>query len=227
MHVRVNSFFKWYIIYMEKQKTYRLNVLGKIPRKVFLACSGGPDSMAVLDFLISGRKDVNVAHFNHGTEHGKDANMFLEEYCKNRNIPIQVGNISKKEKPKDQSWEEWWRNSRYEFFNSLEGTAPVITCHHLNDIAEWWIFTSLNGLPRLIPYKNGRVFRPFLGTKSAAFRTWCDRKDVPYVVDPSNTSLKFARSRIRNQIMPEALKINPGLLKVLKKKVENSFNEMY
>ena len=37
------------------------------------------------------------------------------------------------------------------------------------------------------------------------------------------SNIPYARSRIRNEIMPEALKINPGLLKVLKKKLINSF----
>ena len=201
----------------------KINVLGKIPRKVILACSGGPDSMAVLDFLVSGRKEVKVAYFDHGTDHGSDARKFILDYCSENNIPIETGSIENSEKPRDQSWEEWWRNCRYSFFNSLEGRDPIITCHHLNDIAEWWIFTSLNGNPRLIPHRNGRIIRPFLSTEKNSFTSWCDRKLVPYLTDPSNKDIKFARSRIRNLIVPEALNINPGLLKVLRKKVEKSF----
>ena len=197
----------------------QLNILGKIPRKIILACSGGPDSMAVLDFLIRGKKNVRVAHFDHGTEHGKEAKNFLTKYCDKRGIPIEVGTISREEKPNNNSWEEWWRNCRYSFFNSLSCDEPIITCHNLNDVAEWWIFTSLNGNPRLIPYQNGRVFRPFLTTEKNSLTNWCDRKNVPYMIDPSNLEERFARSRIRNLIMPEALKINPGLLKVLKKKI--------
>ena len=50
-----------------------INILGSIPKKVTVACSGGPDSMAVLDFLVKGKKDITVAHFNHGTDHGNEA----------------------------------------------------------------------------------------------------------------------------------------------------------
>ena len=107
--------------------------------------------------------------------------------------------------------------------NTIPGKK--ITCHHLNDVAEWWIFSSLNGSGKLIPYENGDVIRPFLTTPKESLVSWCKRKSVPFVTDPGNKNLRFARSRIRNQIMPEALKINPGLLKVLKKKLINSFDQ--
>ena len=199
----------------------KINILGKIPKKVTLACSGGPDSMAILDFLLAGKREVHVAYFDHGTDHGSDAENFLVSYCKDNNVQFTIGGIGE-ERPSDQSWEEWWRNCRYVFFNSFSGN--VITCHHLNDVAEWWIFSSLNGQSRLIPYKNKNVIRPFLSTSKSALLEWCERKSVPYVVDPGNFNSKFARSRIRNNIMPEALMINPGLLKVLEKKVRYDFN---
>jgi len=47
-----------------------IKVLGKIPKTEFgLACSGGVDSMAILDFLIKGRYLPHVLYFNHNTEH--------------------------------------------------------------------------------------------------------------------------------------------------------------
>jgi len=197
-----------------------IRILGKIPNKVTLACSGGPDSMAVLDFLACGRKGVTVAYYNHETTHGHEAEDFLRTYCFEKNIPFVCDRISGK-KPADSSWEEWWRDSRYVFFKSFNG--PVVTCHHLNDVAEWWMFTSLNGDPRLIPYRNQNVIRPFLPTKKSCFVEWCERNDVPYLSDPGNKDLKFARSRIRNKMIPEALMINPGFLKVLSKRVNKKF----
>ena len=48
---------------------------------------------------------------------------------------------------------------------------------------------------------------------------------MPYITDPGNFDDKFPRSYIRKNIIPQALKINPGLRKVIKKKIEKSFNE--
>tara|TARA_Y100000310_G_C20462602_1_gene706083 strand:+ start:271 stop:891 length:621 start_codon:yes stop_codon:yes gene_type:complete len=200
----------------------KIKILGSIPHNVTLACSGGPDSMAALDFLKRGKKNVSVAHFDHGTDHGVSARSFLEEYCNEHGISISIGSISGT-KPREKSWEEWWRDERYGFFRSISGKK--ITAHNLNDVAEWWIFSSLSGNPNLIPYRNRDVFRPFLTTSKIALEEWCKRKAVPYVKDPGNLDLKYARSRIRNNIFPEVLSINPGLLKVMERKVRKEFLE--
>ena len=198
-----------------------IRILNKIPNKVTIACSGGPDSMAALDFLRRGRREVRAAYFNHGTSHGEFAFDKVKSYCAYHDIELLSARI-KRERHPEESLEEYWRNERKKFLNSIDG--DVITAHTLDDCIEWWIFTSLHGNPRLIPYKNENIIRPFLVTQKQNLINWCERKNVSYVVDPGNTNLRFARSRIRNQIIPEALYINPGLCKVLKKKIESSFS---
>ena len=68
--------------------THRIEYLGNLSRRCYLACSGGPDSMAILDFLRKGNREVTVLHFNHGTEHGNQADEFLTDFCGRNNIPI-------------------------------------------------------------------------------------------------------------------------------------------
>jgi tRNA(Ile)-lysidine synthase len=199
-----------------------LKILGKIPEKVYVACSGGSDSMAILDFLVKGKRDITVAHFNHDTPFGMFAEKFIRDYCKKNEIKLIIGEIQR-EKFNSESQEEYWRNERYRFFESLSGT--VITAHHLDDVVEWWTFTSFHGNPRLIPYRRNQTIRPFLSTSKEDIWDWVDRKNVPYIIDPGNFDDKFARSYIRNNIIPHALRINPGLRKVIKKKIEKSFNE--
>ena len=58
-----------------------LRTLGKIPTDVTVACSGGPDSMAILDFLMKGRKNVQVAYFNHDTPFGRHSAEWVHDYC--------------------------------------------------------------------------------------------------------------------------------------------------
>jgi tRNA(Ile)-lysidine synthase len=201
-----------------------IKILGSLPKKVYVACSGGSDSMAILDFLVRGKREVTVAHFNHNTPFGRFAEKFVKGYCRKNNIKLVVGQIQR-EKLDKESWEEYWRNERYRFFESLDG--PVITAHHLDDVVEWWTFTSFHGNPRLIPYQNNKTIRPFLSTSKEEIWNWVDRKSVPYVTDPGNFDEKYMRSLIRKNIIPEALKVNPGLRKVIKKKIEKSFKEEY
>jgi len=191
-----------------------LNIIGKIPRNVTVAVSGGADSMAVLDFLKNSH-EVTVAYYHHGTEHGEEALDLVRKYCTLHELPHIIGKISR-ERKKEESQEEYWRNCRKDFFNNtLSGT--VVTAHHLQDQIEWWIFTSLHGKPRLIPYSNQNVIRPFITTSKQELRKWCVRKDIPFLDDPSNVDRKYMRSIIRNDILPHCLLVNPGLEKTIRK----------
>jgi tRNA(Ile)-lysidine synthase len=196
-----------------------IKLLGKVPDTIYVACSGGPDSMAALNFLNNGRRNVKVAYFDHGTEHGDAARRFVIDYCKNENLKYTLGTVARNRAP-SESREEYWRNERYAFFKSLE--APVITAHHLDDVAEWWVFSSLHGESKLIPYRNEDVIRPFLLTSKQELMEWCSHHSVPYVKDPTNKNLAYMRNLIRHRILPQCLKVNPGLNKVLVKKIRNS-----
>lgn len=192
---------------------------GKVPQKYYVACSGGVDSMAVLSFLQNSRGPNRpmVAYFNHGTAHSESAEGFVAEYCRTNNLELAIGKVSRPRDPAE-SLEEYWRNERYRFFHSL--SAAVITAHNIEDCMETWIFTCLNGNGKIIPYSNGNVIRPFRKTSKAEFISWCTRRQVAWQEDVSNTDVKFCRNRIRHRIMPEALMINPGLAKVIRKKIE-------
>ncbi len=197
----------------------------KLPNRVAIAVSGGVDSMAALDFL-SRKKDVFVLHYNHGTEYASAAEKVVTDFCKEKDIKLLVGKLSDPV-PKGVSREDFWRKSRYDFFETISLTPlyadiPFITCHHLDDLVETWIFTSLHGTPQLIPSQRGRYRRPFLITRKAVLEDWCDRKNVPFVTDPSNTDISYMRNYIRHEIIPKALRVNPGLPKVLRKKVLNN-----
>ena len=199
----------------------------KLPDHIAVAVSGGPDSMAALDFL-SRKKDVLALHFNHKTQDSDMAEHLVSDYCASRNIPLAIGELQV-ERPLNMSREDFWRKQRYQFFDWASQDLSVITCHHLDDVMETWLFTSLHGDPRLIPSQRGRYLRPFLGTRKAVFEEWCDRKDVPYVIDPSNRDISYMRNYIRHELMPKALRINPGFAKVLRKKIKKSpviFNDV-
>lgn len=199
-----------------------IKVLGNIPNKVILACSGGPDSMAAADFLTRGKRDVSILHFDHGTQHSHDARSLVENFCTDNSIDLTIEEI-KGIPGKGESFEKWWRDRRYEVFH--EYNLPVITAHNLNDVAEWWMFTSLRGNPRIMPYRNKNVFRPFLITKKSELEDWCDRNSVPFVIDPTNFGDRFSRSLIRKNIIPEALRVAPGFLTTMSNKVKEIYVE--
>jgi tRNA(Ile)-lysidine synthase len=194
-----------------------IQVQGKLPREVYIACSGGVDSMAVVNFLMNNHK-VNLLFFDHDTETSASAKQFLQDYFEFKDVVLHIGNISR-ERQKNESKEEFWRNERYKYFNQFTD-APVITCHHLDDCVETWIWSSLHGEGKLIPYHNKNVMRPFRLNRKMEFENWCRVKHVPWIEDASNNDTKYMRNFIRHEIVPKVLVVNPGLHKVIAKKIK-------
>lgn len=190
-----------------------LRFIGKPSEIDAVAVSGGIDSMVLLDF-IHNCHDVTVLHFDHGTEFGAPAKKFVEDYCDTKKIPIICGKISGTQ-PDGKSLEEWWRDERYKFLESFDGT--VATAHHLNDAAETYLFSALHGNPKVIPYERNNVVRPLLITPKTEIESWADRHSVPFMADPSNQDINHPRNRIRKNIMPHVTAINPGFLKVVRR----------
>lgn len=203
-----------------------IKVVNKIPNRLGIACSGGIDSMFAISFIRKGGRDPYIIYFNHLTIHSIQAELFVEEYCVENKLKLITGKISSI-KEKHLSWEEFWRNERYKFFeevSSLYG-IPIITAHNLNDVMETWIFTSLHGHPKLMPYRNKNIIRPFLMTPRKEIEDWCIRKNVKWLEDESNKDTKFARNRIRHNVLPELLKIQPGLGTVLTRLMKEKYVE--
>lgn len=187
----------------------------KLPNKLYIACSGGVDSMVLLDFSLRGKREIILLHVNHNTEHGKEAQEFVSAQAKKYGLELLLKKISNK-KSSNSSPEEFWRNERRSFFTAQDGI--VATAHHLDDAVEWWVFSSLRGHPNLIPIKSDNIIKPLLLTGKKEILDWAKRKNVSYINDPSNADVKYARNLIRKNIIPEALKVNPGLRTVVKKK---------
>ncbi len=192
-----------------------IRLQGKLPRDVYVACSGGVDSMAAVDFL--GRNhNVTICFFNHGTDTSDEAHEFISWYCHKTSTPLMLG-VLNTERPKETSPEEFWRTERYKFLHSIN--APIVTAHHLDDCVETWVWSSMHGTGKIIPFANKNVTRPFRLNRKRELQLWADLKNVPYVEDDSNTDTCYTRNYIRHEMMPHVLKVNPGIYKNIAKKV--------
>jgi tRNA(Ile)-lysidine synthetase-like protein len=198
-----------------------IHIQGKIPRSVIVAASGGSDSMAIVDFLKK-THSVTILYFNHGTEHGKEAKKFLSNYASIYKIPFITNDYEIGEKQKNESQEDFWRKHRYNFFLKH---SDIITGHNLNDCVETWIWSSMHGISKLIPYNHANVFRPFLLTRKETLKEWCVNKNVPWLEDPSNIETEHMRNYIRHTMMPHVLHVNPGIFKTIRKKLIDRMTE--
>ena len=175
-----------------------------------LAVSGGADSMYLLCHY-----DGIVAHFNHKMrdDSNNDA-QFVKEYCQKIGRICVIGEASEPLKNEEQA-----RIARYDF---LEKTALeyncdcIMTAHNMNDNAETVLFnlargTGLKGLCG-IPERRGLIYRPLLGVSREEIERYLSENNIPHVEDKTNECDTYSRNRIRHNIIPELLKINPKAL---------------
>ncbi|HUF17899.1 MAG TPA: tRNA lysidine(34) synthetase TilS, partial [Thermoanaerobaculia bacterium] len=96
----------------------------------------------------------------------------------------------------------------------------IATAHTRKDQAETVLMRFLTGsgttrLQGISPAKSGRILRPFLDVdREEVLELLSERKVVPRE-DRSNEDERFLRNRIRLDIMPRLLEINPNLISTL------------
>lgn len=181
-------------------------------RKLLLAVSGGPDSMALLHFFQQEGCEIVVAHVNYGLR-GKESDrdeQFVKTYCKENKIECVSLNAKQKIKLSKHNIQENARQIRYDFFEEVRKKYQldcILTAHHANDNAETFIFNLLrgSGLQGLqgIPSHRGKIIRPFLLLTKNEILRYVEINQIPYVTDRSNLKNTYTRNRIRKKILPE------------------------
>jgi len=198
-----------------------IRIIGKIPHTVTVACSGGIDSMVFTHFLMQGRRKVNLAYFNHDTQHSHKAEKFVEKFAYDNNLNLFIGRV--KGRKGKRSLEEFWRDERYDFLQRISSDY-TITCHHLDDCLETWLMSSFHGQSKLIPFqRNKNIFRPFLMTSKKIIKQYAERKEVVWLEDPSNQKTNFMRNHVRHNVIPQVLKVNPGIRNTIRKKLIETY----
>lgn len=181
--------------------------------------------MAIVHYLMKKRRTFTVMHYIHAeSEVAQSEYDFVSNFCVTNEIPLLVGK-QEISRPKGMSREEFWRHGRYEFFRKFGGM--VLAGHNLDDALEWYLFSSFQGLGKFMSYDNGNVIRPLLVTKKSDIVEYARVNNIPHFHDWTNDDVTVAsRNRIRHNIVPEALKVNPGLYTTVKRKIrQKAFEE--
>jgi tRNA(Ile)-lysidine synthase len=71
----------------------------------------------------------------------------------------------------------------------------------------------------------GNVIRPFLTTRKQDLVEWCVKHSVPWIEDTSNLDTRYTRNYIRHKMMPHVLKVNPGIYKMVKKRLQKEVKD--
>ncbi len=190
---------------------------------VLVAVSGGADSVCLLHLMCRLRAPWNLnlicAHVNHCLrEEADDDAIFVERLCKKWEIPfvmqkIDVGKLAKEQKI---SVELAGREARYTFFKSIDANL-IVTAHTKNDAAETVLLhlvrgCGLSGLCGIPRKRDDGIYRPILQFSRDQIEEYLSNHQIKWREDKSNQDVTYTRNKIRNEVMPRILEMNPAFL---------------
>ncbi|MEH7482296.1 tRNA lysidine(34) synthetase TilS [Neobacillus drentensis] len=197
-------------------------------KKIVIGVSGGPDSLALLHFLLAEQEKQNmtlvVAHVDHmfrGQESYEDA-MFVKAFCEQHNLPFEMTRVNVPEiiESTGKSSQIAARDVRYEFFSKIMEKYQyrfLALAHHGDDQIETMLMRLTRGsaglaragIPFSRPFEQGIIFRPFLGLERADIQEYCLNHNLSPRIDPSNEKGIYSRNRFRKEVVPFLKKENP------------------
>jgi tRNA(Ile)-lysidine synthase len=189
--------------------------------RLLLAVSGGLDSMVLAELCLAAGYRIGLAHCNFKlrAEESDEDQAFVEKFAEHHSIPFFTTSFETTTLAAAQgkSIQVMARELRYHWLEEVRQQQDydwILTAHHLNDAIETILynFTKGCGLKGLqgIPKKNGFVIRPLLFARREELVSFAEAGAVTWREDSSNTSDKYARNRIRHQVIPVLKALNPS-----------------
>ncbi len=186
-------------------------------RRVAVAASGGRDSTALLHCTV--RKaaalgvEVVALHVHHGLMANADAWLHqVQTQARRWGADFAAQRLQTRPQSGD-SVEAWARRERYKALAAMAHEAHcsvVLLAHHRRDQAETWLLQALRGAGAAglsaMPVQAERAgltwYRPWLQQSRAAIDAYVRSHRLRCIEDDSNTDLRYARNRLRQQVWP-------------------------
>jgi len=178
--------------------------------RVGVAVSGGADSVCLLHVLQQLGVAVTAVHLNHklrGAESDADAE-FVSQLAAQLSIASIVESADVAAMP--GNLEQAGRYARLGLFRRLltSGTLDKIaTAHTLSDQAETVLYRLIRGsgtagLAGIRPVTVDGLIRPMLDVDRPEIIAYLEAHSLSWRVDSTNTDPRFARNRIRHELLP-------------------------
>lgn len=173
--------------------------------------SGGCDSMALLDMLVSRHYQVHVAHVNYNLRNDTHEDYrVVHDYCEAHGLPFHY-RVFHKEDYQSGNFQEQARKMRYGFYHEIYERyhcQGVLLGHHLNDQLET-IYMHLErgsitpylGIREVTMIQNMTIIRPLLSCYKKELRSYCEDNGIRYHDDYTNFQTEFTRDRVRNTVL--------------------------
>lgn len=185
-----------------------LDALAAPGRKIGIAVSGGPDSLALLLLAAAVRPGaVEVATVDHGLRaESADEALTVTRICAELGVPHSVLAVTVEP---GASLQAQAREARYQalaHWAEERGLSAIATAHHLDDQAETLLMRiargsgvgGLAGVQASRPLPNGvQLVRPLLGWRRSELESIVAGAGLTPIDDPSNADERYDRTRAR------------------------------
>ena len=203
---RLQTFIKQHALFQEKEC-------------VLLAVSGGRDSVLMARLFKLAGFNFGIAHCNFQLrdEEADRDEQFTSQLASELEVKFFVARFETAEYAKENhiSIQMAARDLRYQWLETIRkefGYHYIALAHHQNDVIETMLLnltrgTGIAGLNGILAKKD-KLIRPLLILR----RDEIDQMPpFDYREDSSNVSVKYARNKIRLEVIPVLKKLNPSL----------------
>ena len=177
--------------------------------KYLLACSFGPDSMALFHLLYKNGFNFECAIVNYHLRKESDKEVSsLLEYASKKDIRVHVYDVNEKIA---KNIEARCREIRYSFFKELClkcGYDAVLVAHHQDDHIETYLlqkqrqnYPIFYGICEKTNIFGVDIIRPLLSFTKKELLDICINNNVPFSIDQSNFDTKLKRNKIRQEVI--------------------------
>lgn len=199
---------------------------------ILVGLSGGPDSVCLLHILQllkpKYRLRISAAYIDHGLREDEvpEEIEFCRKICENLDVEfytqsVAVKDFAKKEKINIQEAARILRYGALDQISININAHKIAVAHNADDQAETVIMRLLRGAGPAglsgIPPVRKKIIRPLIEVERAQIEKFLSEKNIPYIIDSSNKSLKYLRNKIRHTLMPVIKSINPQAVHIISK----------
>lgn len=178
-------------------------------KKWLVACSGGPDSMALVKLCMDQKINFALAHVNyHHRKEAEEEEKYIVSFAKEHDIECFVLN---EEFVYKGNFEAQARIYRYDFFKNVvlkENFDGVLVAHHKDDLLETYLMQKEKnlipetyGLAETMYYEGILIYRPLLSYTKRELEDICTRSGVRYYIDSTNTDISLSRNYMRHEVL--------------------------
>lgn len=210
---------------MKKVLDYLDNIL-KNNHRIVLACSGGPDSMALL-FLLCELKEkyqneIIICHVNHQKrEESTEEAEFVKNYCLSHNCLFEYFILPHQD---NVNFHNFAHKERYNFYERIlkkYDAHILMTAHHATDLAETILMRLVrgatlkgySGFQKEVTLPNYKLIRPLIDLTKEEIFDFVEDHNIPYRRDYTNDEDHYTRNRIRHHVLPILAKENKNFYK--------------